>query len=87
MNQQKMIIDITETDPICAMQACVDGFTVVSAYKNGNVTDDGKDLDTKLLEKYDLVVTTTGNINVLDRYMLDALKYGCVICNIGHFDN
>ncbi len=87
LNQQKMIIDITETDPICAMQACFDGFTVVSAYKNGNVTDDGKDLDKKLLEKYDLVVTTTGNINVLDRYMLDALKSGCVICNIGHFDN
>ena len=39
------------------------------------------------MNKYDLVVTTTGNINVLDKFMLDALKKGCVICNIGHFDN
>ena len=40
-----------------------------------------------MLKKYDLVVATTGNINVLDKYMLDALKSGCVVCNIGHFDN
>ena len=87
LNQQKMIVDITEIDPICAMQACFDGFSVVSAYENGNVGQDGKNLDKKLLEKYDLVVTTTGNINVLDRHMLDALKSGCVVCNIGHFDS
>ena len=85
--QQKMIVDVTEVDPICAMQACFDGFSVVSAYKEGEVSSDGTNLDKDLLKKYDLVVTTTGNINVLDRYMLDALKSGCVICNIGHFDN
>ena len=85
--QQKMIVDVTEVDPICAMQACFDGFSVVSAYKHGEVSSDGSNLDTELLKKYDLVVTTTGNINVLDRHMLDALKSGCVICNIGHFDN
>ena len=33
--QQKMIVDVTEVDPICAMQACFDGFSVVSAYKDG----------------------------------------------------
>ena len=85
--QQKMIVDVTEVDPICAMQACFDGFSVVSAYKEGEVTNDGKNLNQELLKKYDLVVTTTGNVNVLDRFMLDALKSGCVICNIGHFDN
>ena len=85
--QQKMIVDVTEVDPICAMQACFDGFSVVSAYKDGEVSSDGVNVDKDLLKKYDLVVTTTGNINVLDRYMLDALKSGCVICNIGHFDN
>ncbi len=85
--QQKMIVDVTEVDPICGMQACFDGFSVVSAYKDGKVSDDGSNLDKELLKKYDLVVTTTGNINVLDRHMLDALKSGCVICNIGHFDN
>ena len=36
---------------------------------------------------YDLVVTTTGNINVLNKHMLDCLKSGCIVCNIGHFDN
>ena len=85
--QQKMIVDVTEVDPICAMQACFDGYSVVSAYKNGVVDESGKGIDSKLLKKYDLVVTTTGNINVLDKHMLRALRSGCVICNIGHFDN
>ena len=85
--QQKMIVDVTEVDPICAMQACFDGFSVVSAYEGGEVTNDGTKLNQELLKKYDLVVTTTGNVNVLDKFMLNALKSGCVICNIGHFDN
>ncbi len=85
--QQKMIVDITEIDPICAMQACFDGFSVVSAYENGEISEDGSNLNTELLNKYDLVVTTTGNINVLDKHMLDSLKSSCVVCNIGHFDN
>ena len=86
LNSQKMIVDITEIDPICAMQACFDGYCVVSAYRNG-ATDNPKNINKNLLKKYDLVVTTTGNINVLDRYMLDSLKSSCVVCNIGHFDN
>ena len=85
--QQKMIVDVTEVDPICAMQACFDGYSVVSAYVDGEVDNEGKNLDKDLLRKYDLVVTTTGNINVLDKFMLNALHSGCVICNIGHFDN
>ena len=85
--QQKMIVDVTEVDPICAMQACFDGFSVVSAYKDGQIEENGKNLDKNLLKKYDLVVTTTGNINVLDKFMLDALSSGCLVCNIGHFDN
>ena len=85
--QQKMIVDVTEVDPICAMQACFDGFSVVSAYKDGAISSDGSNIDENLLAKYDLVVTTTGNIDVLDKHMLDSLKTGCVICNIGHFDN
>ena len=85
--QQKMIVDVTEVDPICAMQACFDGYSVVSAYKDGDVDDKGNNLDSELLKKYDLVVTTTGNIDVLDKFMLDALRSGCVVCNIGHFDN
>ena len=84
---QKMIVDVTEVDPICAMQACFDGHNVVSAYKDGVITPDASGIDKKTLSKYDLVVTASGNINVLDKNMLDALKSGCVICNIGHFDN
>ena len=87
LHQQKMIVDIVEVDPICAMQACFDGYTVVSGYTDGVVSSNPKNLNKTLLEKYDLVVTTTGNINVLDKHMLDALKSGCVVCNIGHFDN
>ena len=87
LNQQKMIVDVTEVDPICAMQGCFDGYSVVSPYMNGDVTADGTNLDKDLLQKYDLVVTTTGNVNVLDSHMLDSLKSSCVVCNIGHFDN
>ena len=87
LKQQKMIVDVTEVDPICAMQACFDGYEVVSAYKEGVVTEDGKNVNGDLLKRYDLVVTTTGNVNVLDRYVLDELKSSCVVCNIGHFDN
>ena len=64
-----MIVDVTEVDPICAMQACFDGFSVVSAYLEGEVTKDGTKLNQQLLKKYDLVVTTTGNVNVLDKYI------------------
>jgi len=87
LKQQKMIVDVTEVDPICAMQACFDGFEVVSAYKEGVVTKDGKNVNSDLLKRYDLVVTTTGNVNVLDKFVLNELKSSCVVCNIGHFDN
>ena len=87
LKQQKMIVDVTEVDPICAMQACFDGFEVVSAYKDGVVTKDGKNVNSDLLKRYDLVVTTTGNVNVLDKFVLNELKSSCVVCNIGHFDN
>ena len=60
-----MIVDVTEVDPICAMQACFDGFEIVSTYKDGLVTNDGKNVNSDLLKRYDLVVTTTGNVNVL----------------------
>ena len=87
LKNQNMIVDVTEIDPICAMQACFDGYCVVSSYKNGEVKENGQNLDVEGLKKYDLVVTCTGNINVLDKYMLDSLKSSCTICNIGHFDN
>ena len=87
LNQEGMIVKIAEVDPICAMQACMDGFEVVSPYVDGINTGTSAGIDTALLAKIDLIVTTTGNINVCDKYMLQSVKKGAVICNIGHFDN
>ena len=87
LRQEGMIVKVTEIDPICAMQACMDGFEVVSPYKNGLNTGKAEDIDTDLLGKTDLIVTTTGNVNVCDAAMLQTVKDGAVVCNIGHFDN
>ena len=73
LRQEGMIVRITESDPICAMQACMDGFEVVNALDWAHVTD--------------VLVTATGNVNVCDSNILMKLKNGCVVCNIGHFDN
>ena len=87
LRQEGMIVKITEIDPICAMQACMDGFEVVSPYVDGKNTGEASAIHVDLLEKMDMIVTTTGNVNVCDKYMLEAVKSGAIICNIGHFDN
>ncbi|WNO08919.1 adenosylhomocysteinase [Teredinibacter sp. KSP-S5-2] len=87
LRQEGMIVKVSEIDPICAMQACMDGFEVVSPYQNGINTGKVEDTNKDLLQNTDLVVTTTGNINVCDAAILQALKSGAVVCNIGHFDN
>ena len=86
LRQEGMIVRVTEVDPICAMQACMDGYEVVSPYKNGVQTGKKEDINQDLLSNTDLVVTTTGNYHVCDAAMLDSLKAGAVVCNIGHFD-
>ncbi len=85
--QEGMIVSVVESDPICAMQACMDGFAVVSCYKDGVVTRKPEDINMKVLQETDLIVTTTGNFNVCDSAMLGALKNTAIVCNIGHFDN
>jgi adenosylhomocysteinase len=87
LRQEGMIVKITEIDPICAMQACMDGFEVVSAYNDGLNTGKFEDINHAVLRTTDMVVTTTGNVNVCDSAMLRALKPGAVVCNIGHFDS
>jgi adenosylhomocysteinase len=87
LRQEGMIVKISEIDPICAMQACMDGFEVVSPYKGGINTGTADGIDTSLLGSLDLLVTTTGNTNVCDKHMLATIKPGAVVCNIGHFDN
>jgi len=78
---------VTEIDPICAMQACMDGFELVSPYINGDNDGTLDCINKDLLGGTDLIVTTTGNVNVCDKNMLQNLKNGAVVCNIGHFDH
>lgn len=87
LDAEKMIVKVTEIDPICGMQACMDGFEVVSPYKGGRNTGQRADIDEALLGNTDLIVTTTGNADVCDKNMLATVKAGAVVCNIGHFDN
>ena len=64
---------ITEIDPICALQACMEGYDVVT-------------LEDKVPE-IDIFVTATGNFNVINHDHMKAMKSGAIVCNIGHFDN
>ena len=64
---------ITEIDPICALQAAMDGFEV-------------KKLDS-VLDRVDIVVTTTGNKDIVVDRHFKAMKDKTIVCNIGHFDN
>ncbi|MEL6440511.1 MAG: adenosylhomocysteinase [Cyanobacteria bacterium J06621_8] len=87
LQQEGMVVKVSEVDPICAMQACMDGFEVVSPYINGVNDGTSNSINQELLGSLDMVVTATGNFNVCDSNMLSALKKGAVVCNIGHFDN
>lgn len=83
LRQEGMIVRVTEVDPICAMQACMDGYELVSPFVGG---DPANGVNNALLQDTDLVVTTTGNYHVCNSDMLKALKSTAVVCNIGHFD-
>jgi adenosylhomocysteinase len=64
---------VTEVDPICALQACMEGYQVVTmedACKFG-----------------DIFVTCTGNVDVITRQHMDHMKHNAIVCNIGHFDS
>lgn len=83
LRQEGMIVRVTEADPICGMQACMDGYELVSPFVEG---DPAKGVNNTLMQDTDLVVTTTGNYHVCNSDMLKALKANAVVCNIGHFD-
>ncbi len=87
LRQEGMVTRVTEIDPICAMQACMDGYEVVSPYVNGQNNNDDESINKSLLQDTDLIVTTTGNVNVCGKHILNNLKSGSIVCNIGHFDN
>ena len=87
LRQEGMIVKVTEVDPICAMQACMDGYEVVSPFIDGINDETDQCIDHTIMSNVDLLVTATGNYNVCNAAMLRALKSGAVVCNIGHFDN
>ena len=64
---------ITEIDPICALQAAMEGYRVVTL---DDVVGDA-----------DIFVTTTGNFNIITRAHMDKMRDQAIVCNIGHFDN
>ena len=67
------IVTVTEIDPICALQAAMDGFEV-------------KKLET-VVGNSDIVITTTGNKDIVRAEHFEAMKDKTIVCNIGHFDN
>ena len=66
---------VTEADPICALQAAMEGYKVV------NIEDEG------VIEAADIIVTATGNFNVIRHDHMLRMKNEAIVCNIGHFDN
>jgi len=64
---------VTEIDPICALQAAMEGYRVVTMEYAA--------------DKADIFVTTTGNINVITHDHMKRMKHNAIVCNIGHFDN
>ncbi len=64
---------VTEIDPICALQAAMEGYRVVT-------------MD-YACDKADIFVTATGNYNVITRQHMEKMKNNAIVCNIGHFDN
>ncbi len=67
------IVTVTEIDPICALQAAMDGFEV-------------KRLET-VVANSDIIITTTGNKDIIQGHHFEAMKDKVIVCNIGHFDN
>ncbi|MEM9529199.1 MAG: adenosylhomocysteinase, partial [Bacteroidota bacterium] len=64
---------VTEADPICALQAAMDGFEVKKM--------------TTAIPRADIVVTATGNFNIITGEHFKAMNDKTIVCNIGHFDN
>ena len=64
---------VTEVDPICALQACMEGFSVVTLEE--------------MLPKGDIFITTTGNKDIVMKDQMSRMKNNAILGNIGHFDN
>jgi adenosylhomocysteinase len=73
LSSQGVRVIVTEIDPICALQAAMDGFEV-------------KKLDT-VIKTADIIITTTGNKDIVLGSHFEKMKDKTIVCNIGHFDN
>ena len=73
LRDSKVRVIVTEIDPICALQAAMEGYEV-------------KKMATAIKEA-DIIVTATGNCNIITGKHFKAMKHNAVVCNIGHFDN
>ena len=73
LKSQACLVWVTEVDPICALQAAMEGFNVVT-------------MD-EAAAHADIFVTATGNYHVINHDHMQAMKNYAVVCNIGHFDN
>ena len=73
LKEAKVRVIVTEIDPICALQAAMEGYEV-------------KKMDDAVKEA-DIVVTATGNCNIISERHFKSMKHNAVVCNIGHFDN
>jgi len=73
LSSQGVRVIVTEIDPICALQAAMDGYQVM---KMDNA-----------VKQADIIVTATGNKNIICDRHFKAMKHNAIVCNIGHFDN
>ncbi len=72
LSSQGVRVIVTEIDPICALQACMDGYQVM---KMDNA-----------VKQADIIVTATGNKDIVTERHFRAMKHNAIVCNIGHFD-
>src|SRR5690606_34329788 len=87
LRQEGMVEKITVFEPTCAMQDFKDAYEAGTPYKSIINTGGLVGINDELLVSTHLIVTTTGNVDVCDKNMLQALKRAAVVCNIGHFDS
>lgn len=73
LRDSKVRVIVTEIDPICALQAAMEGYEV-------------KKMEDAVKEA-DIIVTATGNFNIINEKHFRAMKHNAIVCNIGHFDN
>ena len=73
LRNERAVVSVSEVDPICALQACMAGFTVTTIEE--------------MLDTADIFVTTTGNKDIITAEHMSKMKDQAIVCNIGHFDN